>query len=140
LHRWPRAERHSRKAVDDQGITLLYGRAHRLAAQTKYPRAESFLEATLADSEDRENQHEKEEGLSDLARGYRSADRYIGAVFTLVASVGILSWAGFKLDQKWGHRVPWLLLVGAAVGMIGGFVGFFRIVLGMDKEQRKDRK
>ena len=94
----------------------------------------------MVDSEDREHRKEEEEGLSDLARGYRNAERYIGAVFTLVASVGILSWAGYELDRKWGHQVPWLLLVGAAVGMIGGFVGFFRTVLGTDKKQRKKDK
>lgn len=94
----------------------------------------------MADSKDRKHRHDEEEGLSDLARAYRSAERYLGAVFTLVASVGILSWAGYQLDRKWGHRVPWLMLIGTVVGMIGGFVGFFRTVLRANQNQKKDNK
>jgi F0F1-type ATP synthase assembly protein I len=36
---------------------------------------------------------------------------------------------GDWIDQKLGHQRPWLLLVGAAIGMTGGFIGFFRTVL-----------
>ena len=53
-----------------------------------------------------------------------------------MASVGFFSWLGYQVDRKLGHRVPWLLMVGAGLGMVGGFVSFFRTVLGTkDKDQ-----
>ncbi len=74
-----------------------------------------------------------EEGLSSFAKGYRSAQRYAGAAFALVASVGVFTYLGNWLDRRWEHRTPWLTLVGAAVGMTGGFISFFRTVLGKNK-------
>jgi len=47
-----------------------------------------------------------------------------------VAAVGLFAWLGYWLDQKLEHRTPWLLLLGAALGMTGGFISFFRTVLG----------
>jgi F0F1-type ATP synthase assembly protein I len=46
-----------------------------------------------------------------------------------VASVIGFTALGYWLDRKMGHSVQWLLLVGAAVGMLLGFVSFFRKVL-----------
>ncbi len=91
----------------------------------------------MTDPSDREPKgtKKKDEGPSDLARNLRLAERYTGASFALVAAVGILSWVGYKLDQKLGHKVPWLLIVGAVVGMIGGFVSFFRTVLPRNKDK-----
>ncbi len=95
-----------------------------------------FSGGPLADPDDRERKGAKDDGRSNLARNLRLAERYTGASFALVAAVGLFSWLGYKLDQKFGHKVPWLLLVGAAVGMIGGFVSFFRTVLGTkDKDK-----
>jgi hypothetical protein len=51
----------------------------------------------------------------------------------LVASVGAFTLLGWWLDGKLGHERPWLTLVGAAVGMTGGFISFFRTVLGKRK-------
>jgi len=76
---------------------------------------------------------EDEEGLSDLALAYRKAAPYMAASTQLVASVGLLAGLGYWGDRKLGHEVPWLLLVGAAVGMTGGFIGFFKTVLRKDK-------
>ncbi len=90
----------------------------------------------MTNPSDRERRGEKDDEQARLAKNLRMAERYTGAAFSLVAAVGILSWLGYKLDQRWGHRVPWLLLVGAVVGMIGGFIGFFRTVLGpRDKDK-----
>jgi len=47
-----------------------------------------------------------------------------------VASVGLFTALGWWGDQKLGHTTPWLLLVGAGVGMTVGFVSFFKTVLG----------
>jgi F0F1-type ATP synthase assembly protein I len=88
----------------------------------------------VADPSDRERR-DPDEGLSSLAKGYRSSERYAGAAISLVAAVGGGAALGYWLDRKLGHEVPWLLLVGAAVGMVGGFISFFRTVLG--KRQSK---
>jgi F0F1-type ATP synthase assembly protein I len=85
--------------------------------------------------EDRERREQDEnEGLSNLAASYRKAAPYMAASTQLVASVAILSIVGWKLDEWLRHETPWLLLVGAFVGMVGGFVSFFRTVLGKSKK------
>jgi ATP synthase protein I len=88
----------------------------------------------VPDPSDRERR-DRDEGLSSLAKGYRSVDRYAGAALSLVMAVGGGAALGYWLDKKLGHGVPWLLLLGALLGMVGGFIGFFRTVLG--KRQSK---
>jgi ATP synthase protein I len=75
--------------------------------------------------------HERrsDDGAS-LADGFRKAEPYMAASSTLVASVIGFTALGYWLDRKMGHSVQWLLLVGAVVGMLVGFVSFFRKVLG----------
>jgi ATP synthase protein I len=91
------------------------------------------MEAAVSSPDDRERrereQQRSEEGLSSLALAYRKAGPYLAASTQLVASVGIFAALGYWGDKKLGHEVPWLLLIGAAVGMAGGFIGFFRTVL-----------
>jgi F0F1-type ATP synthase assembly protein I len=67
---------------------------------------------------------------SSLADGFRKAEPYMAASSTLVASVIGFTALGYWLDRTMGHSVQWLLLVGALVGMVVGFVSFFRKVLG----------
>ena len=67
---------------------------------------------------------------SSLADGYRKAEPYMAACSTLVASVIGFTALGYWLDRRMGHSVQWLLLLGAVVGMVVGFVSFFRKVLG----------
>jgi F0F1-type ATP synthase assembly protein I len=74
-----------------------------------------------------------DEGLSNLASAYQKAGPLMAASTQLVAAVGLFSWAGHWLDQKVGNRTPWFLLLGAALGMTGGFISFFRTVLGKRK-------
>lgn len=85
---------------------------------------------------DRERREPERKGLSNLAQGYGKAAPYMGASTTLVASVGLFAWAGHWLDGKLGNRTPWFLLLGALLGMVGGFVSFFRTVLGSGKKDR----
>ena len=75
-------------------------------------------------------EQDDEEGLSNLAAAYRKAGPLMAASTQLVAAVGLFCWAGYWLDQKLGNRTPWFLLLGAALGMTGGFISFFRTVLG----------
>jgi ATP synthase protein I len=76
---------------------------------------------------------EDDDGRSNLAQAYQKAGPYMAASTQLVVAVGLGTWVGWWGDQKLGHRVPWMLLLGAGLGMLGGFVSFFRTVLGKGK-------
>jgi F0F1-type ATP synthase assembly protein I len=75
----------------------------------------------------------EDEGLSSLAEGYRKASPYIAASTSLVSAVALFTLGGVWLDRKLGNQVPWFTLLGAALGMTGGFISFFRTVLGKRK-------
>jgi F0F1-type ATP synthase assembly protein I len=79
---------------------------------------------------DRERGSREDQKLSSLAEGYRKAAPYLGASTSLVAAVGVFMGLGYWLDKKLGNRVPWLTMLGALVGMTGGFISFFKTVLG----------
>ncbi len=72
--------------------------------------------------------------LSNLAESYRKAAPYMSASTQLVGAVGLCTWLGIWLDRKLGNEVPWLTMLGAAVGMTAGFIGFFKTVLGRGKK------
>ncbi len=84
--------------------------------------------------DDRERRGEDEEGLSNLASAYQKAGPYLAASTSLVASVGMFTAIGWWIDRKVGTEKPWFLIAGSVVGMVGGFISFFRQVLG---KQRK---
>ncbi len=88
----------------------------------------------MPDPSDPGRRDRDDEGLSNLADGYRKAAPYIAASSQLVAAVGVFSALGYWADKKLGHQVPWLLMLGAVVGMAGGFVSFFKTVLGKKKD------
>ena len=89
----------------------------------------------MTDPGDRERQDEQERQLSGRAAAMRAAEKYTGASMSLVIAVGLFTWLGHLADEKLGWNVPWLTLLGAAVGMTGGFISFFKTVLG--KSQKK---
>jgi F0F1-type ATP synthase assembly protein I len=82
---------------------------------------------------DRERQ-DREKGLSSLAEGYRKAAPYLAASTNLVVAVGVFTGLGIWLDRKLETRVPWFTMAGAIIGMVGGFISFFRTVLGNAKK------
>ena len=89
----------------------------------------------MAGPGDRERGTEDEKGLSSLAEGYQKATPFIAASTSLVAAVGVFTGLGIWLDGKLGSA-PWLTLLGAVVGMTGGFISFFRTVLGKRTTRR----
>jgi ATP synthase protein I len=84
--------------------------------------------------DDRERRGKDEEGLSNLALAYQKAGPYLAASTTLVASVGVFAAIGWWIDGKVGTQKPWFLIGGSILGMAGGFISFFRQVLGNQKK------
>ena len=82
---------------------------------------------------DRERRNPDDNGLSGYAAAYQKASPYMAASTTLVASVGLFTWAGIWVDGRVGTKVPWFTILGAVLGMTGGFISFFRTVLGKRK-------
>ncbi len=87
----------------------------------------------MAGPGDRERGTDDEKGLSSLAEGYRKASPFIAASTSLVAAVAVFMGLGYWLDAKLENEVPWLTMLGALLGMTGGFISFFRTVLGKRK-------
>ncbi len=77
----------------------------------------------------------EDERLSGLAAGYRKAAPFLGASTSLVVAVGAFTWLGVWLDRRLGNRVPWFTMLGAIIGMTGGFISFFKTVLGTRKKR-----
>lgn len=76
-----------------------------------------------------EERRTDDKGLSGVADGYRKAAPYMAASSALVAAVGVFLGLGYWLDKKLGNEVPWLTMLGALIGMTGGFISFFKTVL-----------
>ncbi len=73
----------------------------------------------------------KERTPESLGEAYRKAAPYMSAATSLVVAVAGLTLLGYWLDQKVGNKqTPWFTLLGALLGITGGFVSFFRQVLG----------
>jgi F0F1-type ATP synthase assembly protein I len=72
---------------------------------------------------------------SSLAEAYRKAAPYTAASTSLVIAVGGCTWLGHLADGWFELRTPWLTIVGAGLGMLVGFISFFRQVLGPRREQ-----
>ncbi len=83
----------------------------------------------MPEPEDRDRRDEGD-GRSNLARGYQASAPYIAASTQLVGAVGVFAFLGWLVDKKLGHETPWVLVIGAVLGMVGGFISFFKTVLG----------
>lgn len=72
-------------------------------------------------------------GEGRLAEGSKrpplgEAARYAQVGLMLVAPMAALGYCGHWLDRRLGTG-PWILLAGLILGMAGGFLNFFRLVL-----------
>ncbi len=64
--------------------------------------------------------------VSSLAEAYRKAAPYTAASTSLVIAVGGCTWLGHLADGWFGLQTPWLTLAGAGLGMLAGFISFFK--------------
>jgi F0F1-type ATP synthase assembly protein I len=80
----------------------------------------------------------KSGGARDWSRGLREAAPLLGLGMTLAATVLAGVGAGYWLDARLGTR-PWLLLLGACLGVAAALVYFIQTVTGSAKGQ-SDRK
>ncbi|MDF1564536.1 MAG: AtpZ/AtpI family protein [Deltaproteobacteria bacterium] len=68
-----------------------------------------------------------EEGLSELAKAYRSVGPFLHLGWTMAGALTIFTLGGYWLDKKWG-TTPWLTITGALLGITSGMVELFRTV------------
>ncbi len=79
----------------------------------------------------------KSEPLGEsLGEAYRQLAPYLGLGTELAASVVGMLLIGYFLDKHFGTS-PWLLLTGAAVGLIGGFYNFIKEIQKLSKRDNK---
>lgn len=63
-----------------------------------------------------------EVGVSDRrTTGLTGGTNAIGSSMTAAVAVALFAWGGMKLDQRWDTQ-PWMLLLGASLGGLGGFL------------------
>ena len=67
-------------------------------------------------------------GKSSMLEVMRAVRPYMDIGVTFVVTAGGGAWLGYWADQRWG-TAPWLLLVGAVLGIAVGFYHFFAVVL-----------
>ena len=68
---------------------------------------------------------EDTDGRSATASALHRAEPYLRAVWYLTGGVGLGTAGGYYADEALGTK-PWLLVVGAAVGMTLGTYGFVK--------------
>jgi F0F1-type ATP synthase assembly protein I len=67
-------------------------------------------------------------GKSSMMEVMRAMNPYKDIGMTFVVTIGGGAWLGYWADQRWG-TAPWLLFVGAVLGIAVGFYHFFAVVL-----------
>lgn len=79
--------------------------------------------------------------LSPLAKGYRAAAPWLSVVWRLFGGVALGVVGGVLID-RWLESSPVGTLIGALLGMAGGFYGFIAGVLALSKKpgEKKDGK
>lgn len=67
-------------------------------------------------------------GKSSMMEVMRAMNPYRDIGMMFVVTIGGGAWLGYWADQRWG-TAPWLLFVGAVLGIAVGFYHFFTVVL-----------
>ena len=81
----------------------------------------------------------KQANGESLGEAYRQLAPYMGLGTELAASVAGMLLLGYFLDQHF-KTAPWLLLIGAAVGLFGGFYNFIKQVQRLGKSDSKSKQ
>lgn len=81
----------------------------------------------------------KQASGASLGEAYRQLAPYMGLGTELAASVAGMLLLGYFLDKHF-NTSPWLLLIGAAGGLIGGFFNFIREVQRLSKSGGKTKE
>jgi hypothetical protein len=68
------------------------------------------------------NQPEKKANSAGQRSGASDYIRYTGLGFQMLAVIGLFTWAGIKLDEKWSLEKP---LFTALLAMIGVIIGIY---------------
>ena len=76
------------------------------------------------------------DNFSGVTGSYRKLAPYLNVGYVWAASVIIFTIIGIKLDKTFNAK-PWLTLVGALIGISGGFYHFLKTVL---KENNREKK
>lgn len=66
--------------------------------------------------------------MPDSRNSLSDALKYAQISGMLIGPMVAFGAIGFWLDRRYGTK-PWFLLAGLILGMVGGFVNFFRLVL-----------
>jgi F0F1-type ATP synthase assembly protein I len=88
----------------------------------------------MTDPGDQKRPGPEERRRSSIADAYRLAAPYTAASTSLVGAVGGCTWLGHLADGWFGLSTPWLTIAGAVLGMVVGFISFFRQVMGPRKD------
>lgn len=76
---------------------------------------------------------------SSLGAAYRAASPYLSLGIQFVVIILVCLFAGKWVDERFATS-PLFILVGAGLGIVGGFYHFFKAVMAWGKKSGDDRK
>ena len=89
-----------------------------------------------SESQDSETRDKKKK--VEIQRTYREYGSYLTIGFQLAAVVVVFFFLGDWIDKRYGIA-PIGKLVGVSIGMVGGFVKFFKSVTSMIADEERNR-
>jgi F0F1-type ATP synthase assembly protein I len=73
-----------------------------------------------------------------VQRPRKSPMAHAGIGIELVVPIVVFVFIGYKLDERWGTD-PWLVILGATIGMVVGFYGLFKRYMPKKTNSDEDR-
>ncbi|QKJ30970.1 AtpZ/AtpI family protein [Mucilaginibacter mali] len=61
----------------------------------------------------------------DLGNEGRAYAKFTGLAFQMIAIIGLMAYAGYKIDQSAGHQTKW---VTAAMSLAGVFISMYLVI------------
>lgn len=78
-------------------------------------------------------------GFTSLARTYRDVAPYLGLGIQLAATIVVCFFLGRWLDQVL-NTTPWLMILGAFIGAVGGLYNFLKTVIELGKKEKEKQR